>query len=186
MTLALLQGSDLLSDSALSPGTDRSRDVWTLSPRHEDSLSHEYLSTGELRWVARVEVPKRGGALMVEGTGSEPEWLREVLESIAELLSLDRGWDSYDSSPIDPDAAVEVVRILLDLARTIDLELPAIVPTARGGLQLEWQLPGVFVELEVSPGVQASYFVEYTQLEREAEGIVPRWLEPLRTALSAS
>lgn len=184
MTLTAILSNALITDNPSSPGFLHSRDVATTEPRYEDPLWHELLSTDMVSWAARIEVPERGRELVVRGTGRKPAWLRPVLESLAELLSLDHGWDSYDASPISPDAAVDAIRILLELSGTIDFEIPIVVPTSRGGIQLEWQRPGVFVELEVSPGAHPSFIVEDAEREEVFEGSVARSLEHLRTALA--
>ncbi len=186
MTLSTMPSPDLLTDDMISPGIQGPSDVLTTEASYEDWRFGDSLSSSAVSWTARLDVPARGGKLVVQGTGKEPVWLRRVLESVAELLALEYGWDSYAAPQISPDAVVDAIRILLELADTIEIEIPVIVPTTRGGIQLEWQRPGVVVELEVNPGAQPSLLVEHTQGGEDFEGPVAQSHGLLRTALASS
>lgn len=58
---------------------------------------------------------------------------------MSRFLALAQGWDSHDGEPIDP-RAIEAVRVVI--------ESTAIVPTSRGGLQIEMHGLGWDVEIE--------------------------------------
>lgn len=87
-----------------------------------------------------------------------PAWLEATNESLRELLALPANWDSYGAKSIQ----VESVMAAIDLLRAImrdDSPAPAVVPTARGFVQLEWHCNGVDLEIEVlSLGKYLTYF----------------------------
>lgn len=89
---------------------------------------------------------------------------KPVLEAIrraAELLQLPRGWNSYDAAPISQESLREALTFLLEAATTIpNLASPAVVPTAPGGIQLEWHQGGVDIEVEFCPDIPPSWFAE--------------------------
>ena len=69
----------------------------------------------------------------------------------AELAALEDGWNGHDSAPIDPRA--------LDVLRAL-----CVVPTARGGIQIEWHVNGWDVEIEVdSDGWPVMAYMERTR-----------------------
>jgi hypothetical protein len=69
---------------------------------------------------------------------------------VEELLALPEDWNSYGAGRIDPDAA----RLALDqlVAYRYCGPLPHVAPTARGGVQFEWNWGDEGVEIEVNPG----------------------------------
>ncbi len=84
--------------------------------------------------------------------GQPAEWVPEVLSRLRALAVLDEGWDGHSALRISP-TIVEIAMQLLRRVMLRDTPAPEIVPTVRGGLQLEWHVTDVDVELEVvSPG----------------------------------
>lgn len=74
-------------------------------------------------------------------------WEEPTIRAIGELLQLGPGWDSYGAPPVDPRCAVAA----LELANSTflrDTPAPSVVPTSRGGLQFEWHMRGVDLEVE--------------------------------------
>src|SRR5262249_50808704 len=61
-------------------------------------------------------------------------------------------WDSYGGKAIDPGCAWDAYRLLATLLSD-ESPAPALVPTKKGGVQVEWHAQGVDLEIEiVSPG----------------------------------
>lgn len=93
--------------------------------------------------------------VQVKGSGSQPQpWLVSILESIQRLLLLRENWDSYGGKQITSAAARGAIEAVLWMNSQI-LE-PWIVPTSKGGIQLEWHGrnnagQNVDVEVEISP-----------------------------------
>lgn len=78
---------------------------------------------------------------------SPPDWLPQTEIALQELLELPANWDSYGARTIRAEVVAEAV----DLLRKIVLPgtpQPAVVPTVRGGVQLEWHTGGHDLELE--------------------------------------
>jgi len=79
-------------------------------------------------------------------------WFKTAVAELGDLLHLPPNWDSYGAKPVDQrniGAALELlIRIMQD-----DTPAPSVVPTTTGGVQLEWHLQGIDLEVEVtSPG----------------------------------
>ena len=82
--------------------------------------------------------------------GNQPNILavKRTVEKLHALLDLPENWNSYGAPPIRPDVIEYAVRWVPTLLQRRTPE-PAVVPTARGGLQLEWHRKGVDVEIYV-------------------------------------
>jgi hypothetical protein len=150
----------------------------------EYSPTYDYLSSQEPCWEVEVPVPARRVRISVEGMGREPSWLRAVVESVAELLSLAPDWDSYGAAQVSLRAAQSAVQLLLRFSNENGIEPPALVPTSRGGLQLEWQRTRRIVEVEITAQGSAVLFVADIQRGEESEVVLTQSLDPLRRALA--
>ena len=99
-----------------------------------------------------------GVKFVVETPGDPPTWLEPTVYALCSLLELEAGWDSYGGQPINPNC----VKASLELASTVlrdDSPNPSVVPTSRGGIQLEWHTGGVDLEVEiVSPSRIIGFF----------------------------
>jgi hypothetical protein len=81
---------------------------------------------------------------------AEPQrqWEVEVVRRIVKLLDLPDGWDSYGASKIKKDAGMFALEILQKVMRP-RTPLPQIVPTAAGGIQIEWHEKGIDLEIDI-------------------------------------
>ena len=95
-------------------------------------------------------------------------WLKPTLESIAPLLKLKAGWDSYDGQPIDTRVVKTAIEVLFDVMEC-DSPVPSFVPTSNGGIQLEWHRGGIDLEVVISPDGQVIFDFESSAGE-EIEG----------------
>lgn len=77
-----------------------------------------------------------------------PGWFRPLLNQVCELGNLPFDWNSYGAKPIDPETAASALRLMLDVLSADDPQ-PAVVPTSRGGVLLEWHEGGVDLEVDV-------------------------------------
>ena len=91
--------------------------------------------------------PFDGGKIVIEIRGNPPAWVEQTFRSLAALLRLGPGWDSYGSPPVDPNCVVAAIRMAITILRD-DSPIPSVVPTSRGGLQLEWHCGGIDLEIE--------------------------------------
>jgi hypothetical protein len=67
--------------------------------------------------------------------------------SLAKLRQLKPGWDSYGGKAPTREA--------LHVAETVALWAPQVVPMSHGGVQLEWHVNGVDLEIEIKPDCPA-------------------------------
>jgi hypothetical protein len=114
--------------------------------------------------------------------GQPAEWVSEVLSRLRALAVLDDGWDGNNAPRISP-TNVEIAMQLLAHVMLSDTPAPEIVPTVRGGLQLEWHVRNVDVELEIlSPGRYLLSFEDRSS-ERELEVELSSDLSPFAEAV---
>jgi hypothetical protein len=111
-------------------------------------------------------------------------WLMRALKSIAGLLSLQPNWDSYGASPIDPKRAGFALSILTQLMGD-QTPPPTIVPTVSGGIQLEWHMKGIDLEVEVSSEAEGTFYVFDHNTGYEQEGSIPEGIKNLREEVLA-
>lgn len=83
----------------------------------------------------------------------KPGWVEPVAWRVLEILDLQENWDSYGARPVEHDSAA---RVLDTLAVTMpeDGPPPSLVPTAQGGIQVEWHINGIDLEVEFEPDSQ--------------------------------
>jgi len=72
----------------------------------------------------------------------------ELTERCRSFLDLPENWNSYRSKRIDETLLKDGLR-LLSMVLTPRARTPTVVPTARGGLQIEWHAPDHDLEIEV-------------------------------------
>jgi hypothetical protein len=106
-----------------------------------------------------------GDHLIVRMKGDPPSWFMSALIEIQGLLRLGSGWDSYSARPISVRAAEGALTLLTRTMQPVTPE-PSIVPMARGGIQLEWHLRDMNIEVTVPP-----------------QGLAEAWYEDLRTGV---
>jgi hypothetical protein len=79
---------------------------------------------------------------------------------LAEVLALEPNWDSYGAAAVSRESVVAALEDVLPLVMEDGTFLPAVVPTPRGGIQFEWHMCGLDVEIEVSRDGNARVIVE--------------------------
>lgn len=128
--------------------------------------------------------PFEGGQMVVTLADARPQWLEPTLERLVGLITLPENWDSYGAPPVDPQCVHTAIRLLLDTMQD-DSPAPAVVPTCRGGVQLEWHTRGLDLEVEIlSPSRLHLYFEDQqTGATNEAE-ITGNWA-PLTQAIAS-
>lgn len=96
-------------------------------------------------------------------------WVREVSERFDYLLSLPLGWDGHQAVPIKNEHALAAGKFL-SVVMAPDTAAPAIVPTADGGVQVEWHQGGVDVEMFFGDCDDDALYVHDVASGKEWEG----------------
>lgn len=89
-------------------------------------------------------------------SGSVPQWVEVLVERMNAVAVLEKGWDGDRARPVTAHAAESALQVLQETMAPQTVA-PAVVPVADGGLQLEWHLRGVDLEIyvEADGGVSA-------------------------------
>ena len=101
---------------------------------------------------------------------------------LRDLLRLPRGWNSHGAEPVS-DAAFKQTVGFLATYLVEDVAGPVLVPTVRGGVQLEWHRQGVDIEVEVGPDGSVSWCAEDRRTGEESEAALTGQEESVRTWL---
>jgi hypothetical protein len=86
---------------------------------------------------------------------AEPDrkWEGAVVQALVQLVKMPAGWDSYNAPPLRRDAGLFALEILQSVMRP-RTPLPQVIPSAAGGVQLEWHENGVDLELHITAPYQ--------------------------------
>lgn len=137
-----------LSDTDLMtlPMSDPSESTWDRQPQDEAS-----------EW----KIVAQGSSKRVElvFTQAPPVWSSAVLSEVVGLMELPEGWNSYRARRVDFNAVKHAVDLLFNVVgrRT---PRPSIVPTARGGVQIEWHGNDHDIEIEVAPNGAVGFLAD--------------------------
>jgi hypothetical protein len=135
--------------------------------------------------LRKVAIRKRGAEISVEiqATGILPCPFLKSVESIAALLSLPPGWNSYTAKPIAPENAIRAIGLACDLMQP-GIAAPMVVPTVRGGIQLEWHTKAGDIEIYIDSPHQISFFAEHAESGESTEAplaghedVLKAWLQ---------
>jgi hypothetical protein len=98
------------------------------------------------------------------------QWVGGVEKELWEFLDLPVNWDSYGARRIDLEAVQVGIWVLSNYVPP-DSPAPHVVPTSRGGIQIEWHTQGVDLEIEVlsADSLQVFYENQTEQAEEEFE-----------------
>jgi len=164
-----------MADAVTLPGTG-----YSLAERN--ILSQPWLSTATLPDVlARPEVVTEAveppapalRKVLIRKRGAEsgpmPRSLQKSVQAVVELLDLPAGWNSYSAKPVAPQNAIRAIRLLAELLGP-ETPPPAVVPTVRAGIQLEWHTKGVNIEIYIDSPENVSFFAEQVGSDEISEG----------------
>jgi len=153
----------------------------------EQWLSATTLVSATMEQPTSVVIRKQRSGLTVEISAKRsmsPTFPKGV-HAVADLLSLKPGWNSYSAKAIDHYCATQAIR-LLDQFLEPSTPPPSVVPTVRGGIQLEWHTGGVDIEIYIEPPNELSFFAEDAVSGKSSdlslaghEGILKSWLARL-------
>jgi hypothetical protein len=123
------------------------------------------------------------GEQLVIGIVHPPAWAEPMVQSLGKLLQLEPDWDTYGGSPIDPMCVVAALKLALEVLPD-DMPVPSVVPTSRGGLQLEWHTRGVDLEVEFLSATRVCGLFEDADSGTWWEEDLSSDLRPLAEAIS--
>ena len=121
------------------------------------------------------------GALL---TNALPRWFSQFARRCAYLTQLAPNWDSYGGLPVHPTVAEAAVRLVQSIAGP-GMPQPKVVPTPKGGLQLEWHTGDVDLEVELVSPTRLNVVFESRTGGEEWERELTWDLGPLAQALDA-
>ncbi|ONI67604.1 hypothetical protein BWI15_31365 [Kribbella sp. ALI-6-A] len=101
-----------------------------------------------------------------------PHWVTQVIERLRTVLALEKGWDGAQGEPVSAEAFQMALTVLSE-TMSPDSIAPHVVPTADGGLQLEWHCAGVDLEVYVEADGRVSAWCQEGSREWE-EDFYPR------------
>ena len=96
----------------------------------------------------QIILPFLDGKLVMKREGPMPAWLPAIVAKLDELASLPPNWNSYRAAPVKRTCLFAAVQLLLSVMQDKS-PTPAIVPTNRGTVLLEWHKRGIDLEIDV-------------------------------------
>lgn len=111
----------------------------------ERLLQHRHLHTGIAVSAGEVEP--------VEDVGTEVPlgWFVPVAESLGRLPWGQDAWSSEGAHPLNDGAVIRLLWLLQEYLPA-DGPAPSISPTWDGGVQADWELGDLYLEVEIVPG----------------------------------
>lgn len=154
-----------------SGGTGQTIDAYVLS-------SDMVFARGRFRVLA-VSSLKRN-------LGSKLRQIDPILVKLGSIAGLADGWNSHGAMAIRNENLAAAVQVLLSCLPE-GASLPQVVPTTRGGLQLEWHTEDAEVEIYITSPSNISFFAsdrkrqeEELPLNSETEGALSHWISMAR------
>lgn len=92
---------------------------------------------------------RRELTLHLSATLFRQPWFRPTLDRMLEFLSMEENWNGYGERPIHDSAVKRAVDVLNEICP--NGPGPSVVPTPRGGLQIEWAAGDFEIEVEIPP-----------------------------------
>jgi hypothetical protein len=109
-------------------------------------------------------------ATLIDWPLPEPEWKPAVEERLRRLQAYSRGWDGYHGRPPKP-SVIAFTRNILQSVMKSNVRAPAIVPLSGGGLQLEWHMGGMDIELAIYAPFNAELSADFSDGRQPVEEV---------------
>lgn len=109
-----------------------------------------------------------------------PGWAEEVAAQLVSFLDLQPNWASYGARTPRREAIEAAYELLMVLSEPAT-PAPQVVPTSRGGVQLEWHCSGIDLEVEVSSPFRFGVLYENSRTGEVREDELITDLTPLRS-----
>jgi hypothetical protein len=135
-----------------------------------NSWVHNYPSPFDTMSLPEVGISIRENAVTVSfNTVSEissTKWFNRTITELIRLLWLRKDWNSDNPKQISPKAVERILAVLLAILDS-DSTPPIVVPTTRGGVQVEWHQKGIDLEIEAFDSGKLEYFFSGPKGEKE-------------------
>lgn len=96
-------------------------------------------------------------------------WFLPVKTQLQEFLAFEKNWNGYGESPIHEEAIRRTINVLNTIVSETTPK-PDIVPTSKGGIQIEWVSKDFEIEVEIFPTESAQIIiVESSGQEQECQ-----------------
>jgi hypothetical protein len=176
-----MSGAVLIFDNCVSTSQ-----YLTLSAEHLVHAPHYYIETGVLRPTASKLLEIVGLDCKLQPSALQKlSTFQPVLEMLSKIHDLDRGWNSHDARPITRESMEAAVKFILEHIPDTS-SMPFVVPTVRGGVQLEWHRGGFDIEIYINEEGKIEFFAADSTTGEEVEGdiesetlLLKNWLKRL-------
>jgi hypothetical protein len=112
------------------------------------------------RFSSPVSEPLRRLRIEVEADGSAPPWLNGVILKLDAIARLPNGWDSYGAPAIEIAAIARTIDTINEVMMEFDGINPSVVPTAHGGVQIEFHTDLEDLEITIAGSVVTASYEE--------------------------
>ena len=110
-------------------------------------------------------------------------WFLPTATAMFSLASMPAGWDSRSAPRIERSTIERALRLLAGILESRSAP-PAVVPTVPGGVQAEWHMAGLDIEIDFCPDREPYVSVEDLRNRNDWEGNLYSNIERLRTYLA--
>jgi hypothetical protein len=124
----------------------------------DDQWSPFFNSGNELAQSVVRPVQVSRPQLSAPSLANRSKWARATVDRLLALVPLKDNWDRRGSAAVRGDALSFAWTILAQVMPA-DGQTPVIVPLGNGGIQIEWSVPNVELEMEITRPFQISAFL---------------------------
>lgn len=128
---------------------------WVWPPHSEFGSAEGQIIQFSKRDPSRTPAPAK---FRISIQGPTPDWVPSAANKLASIMRLSENWDSYGAKVVTIDSIFAAIHLLVSVMRQAT-PMPSIVPTALGGVQLEWHQFGIDLEAEILPS--GDYLIAY-------------------------
>lgn len=114
--------------------------------------------------------------------GWVPSWLPTTAQRLSTVMRLSDNWDSQGAPAVTP-ALLEPVVNVLSASASDGTPAPQVVPTIYGGLQLEWHVNGINLEIEFESQTEVVVVFEDHLTGEEFDGQYSPFSLPVQQAI---
>lgn len=113
-----------------------------------------------------VSVQEDTVVISINTDTSSMAWLNKTITELIGLMRLPRDWSSDCPKRIEHKAIEKIIALLLVILEP-DSPPPSVVPTRRGGVQVEWHQNGIDLEIEATSSDKLEYYFSGPRGDRE-------------------